>query len=168
MNIVLTGMMGSGKSSVGKELASYLLFNYLDTDEMIEKKTKLTINEIFRKYGEEYFRKLETETVKLVSVLDSYVISTGGGIVINKENMDILRKSSLIINLWASPEILWERLKNFSDRPLLKVKEPVKKLKQILKEREKYYRDCDLQINTENKKIRDIIEEIVLFLKNKT
>jgi len=63
---------------------------------------------------------------------------------------------------------LWERLKNFSDRPLLKVKEPVKKLKQILKEREKYYRDCDLQINTENKKIRDIIEEIVLFLKNKT
>ncbi|MEA3507132.1 MAG: shikimate kinase [Elusimicrobiota bacterium] len=161
MNIVLTGMMGSGKSTVGKKLASRLNFNYIDTDDMIEEQVGKSINEIFEKAGQEAFRRLEKDSVRLVALLDGYVISAGGGVVTDRENIKELKKKSVIVYLAASPEVLYERLKKKNNRPLLKVNDPLAKLKEILKERRKEYSKADITVETSGKKPSRIAGEII-------
>ncbi len=102
MNVVITGFMCSGKTSVGKKLAEKLNFDFLDTDDLIENKVGMRITEIFEKYGEPYFRELETQIIKEVSEKDKLVISTGGGVVLREENVNNLRKNGVIINLVAN------------------------------------------------------------------
>ncbi|MDA3792560.1 MAG: shikimate kinase [Elusimicrobia bacterium] len=161
MNIVLTGMMGSGKSTVGRELAGRLDFHYIDTDKMIEKQVGKSINDIFEKVGEISFRKLEKEAARCVSVLDNFIISTGGGVVKYKENLKELKENSALIYLYAPPEILYERLKKKKDRPLLKVPDPLKKLKNILKDRKSAYNKADITIDTAGKKPSAVAKEII-------
>jgi shikimate kinase len=161
MNIVLTGMMGSGKSTVGKELADRLNFNYIDTDDMIEEQVGKSINEIFEKAGQEAFRRHEKDAVRLVALLDGYVISTGGGVVTDRENIKELKKKSVIVYLDATPEVLYQRLKKKKNRPLLKVKDPLAKLKEILKERRKAYSRADITVEASENKPSRIADEIV-------
>ena len=167
MNIVLTGMMGTGKTAVGKRLAEIEGMEYIDVDEMIEKDAGVSINEIFKKNGEKEFREMEKKAVKCVSILNNYIISTGGGVVKDSGNMDELEKNSIIVCLTADPETIYKRTSKHNDRPLLKVKDPKLEIEKLIKERQKFYKRCDLMVDTLNKKIDVIVDEIVKFVESK-
>jgi shikimate kinase len=157
-------MMGTGKSAVGKKLAKKLGMEYMDTDERIEKDAGCKISEIFKNNGEESFREVEKAVIKCVSVLDNYVIATGGGVVKYAENMDALEKNAVIVCLTASPDAIYKRIKHHGHRPLLKVKDPRKEIEGIMNQREKLYKRCDLMIDTSDKKIDEIVGEIIKFI----
>ena len=119
-NIVLIGMSGAGKTSVGRALSYRLKMAFLDMDDFIEKRENMSISEIFEKYGEEHFRKLETETAEFLSQnYKNTIISTGGGVVLNPLNMDYLKKNGTVIYINRSVERILSTL-NPEKRPLLK------------------------------------------------
>ena len=118
-NIVLIGFMGTGKSSVGKLLAKKLNFQFIDTDEMIESKTNTSINDIFELHGETYFRELEKVVIDELKTSKNTVISTGGGVVLDNENVNKLASIGTIICLKSSPQVIFERTSLFKNRPLL-------------------------------------------------
>lgn len=164
MNIILTGFMGTGKTTVGKLLSKQLSFNYIDTDTIIETKTGKTINEIFANPGEPYFRSMETQTISELTNIDNHVISTGGGMVIREQNIRILRNLGTVINLHASPETIFNRIKNNTDRPLLNKPGPMNEIKTLLAEREIFYIKCDLRINTDTLAPEQITSQIIEFI----
>lgn len=161
MNIVLTGFMGTGKSSVGKLLAKRLGWEYYDTDEMIEKEVGTSINKIFELKGEPHFRKLETNTARLLAVLDKIVVSTGGGIVLNKVNMDELERNGVVVCLSATPEQIFDRVKNETHRPLLKTPDPVAKINELLEARRKHYSRCRISVDTTGLTVEQVAEKIL-------
>ena len=153
--------MGCGKSSVGKEVARILDLKFIDTDLEIEKRTGKKISEIFAENGELFFRDLETKLCKELLNKDNMLISTGGGIVLRKENSDILRKNGLIFLLRASAETTFERIRHKKDRPLLQVENPMEKINELLEKREEFYEYAgDFEIITDGRDILDIAEEI--------
>lgn len=160
-NIVLTGFMGTGKTAVGRELSRLLNMKLIDVDTEIEKSQKMTINEIFRQFGEPRFREIETEVIKKLSEDRDIIISTGGGAVLRQENMDALRKNGVIINLVATPETILERTSTNSDRPLLQVESPLRRIKELLNYRKPFYEKADIMIDTEGKTPLQIAEEII-------
>lgn len=160
-NIVLTGFMGTGKTEVGKELSRLLDMKLIDVDTEIEKSRKLTINDIFKKFGEPRFREIETEMIKNLSEKKNIIISTGGGAVLKQENMNALRKNGVIVCLTASPETILKRTSRNSDRPLLQVENPLKKIKELLNFRKPFYEKADIIINTNDKTPLQIAEEII-------
>jgi len=168
MNIVLTGFMCTGKTSVGKLLAEKLGYQFVDTDDLIEQRVGMKISDIFAVYGEPYFRDVETEVVKEVAKKDKFVISTGGGVVLRKVNMDELRKNGIIINLTAKPETIYNRLKNQPGvRPLLNKPNPMNEIIKLLSQREEYYKNCDLRIETDNFTVEQIVQQILDYIKTK-
>ncbi len=124
-NIILTGMMGSGKTTVGKELAALLNCNFIDLDEIIEKKYG-KISDIFAQKGEAYFREAETQELKNLKEKEKFVLSTGGGIILKDENIEILKKIGQVFYLSAKSETIYGRIKNQNHRPLLNTKNPKK------------------------------------------
>jgi shikimate kinase len=166
-NIILTGFMGTGKSSVGKLLAQKTGYVYCDLDAVIVGQVGLSINDIFAKYGEAYFRELEADAIKQVSSADKQVVATGGGAVIRADNRKLLRKSGIIVNLEASVEEICTRLSNDSERPLLNDRKSVEKVTELLEQREQYYADADIRIDTNGKKVEDVVREILCHLKGK-
>lgn len=160
-NIVLTGFMGAGKSSAGKKLAQRLGMKVVDTDELIEKRAGMKISEIFEKQGEAQFREAEKSVIEEVSKLENCVVITGGGVVLKKENMDNLRRNGIIIYLHAAPEIIYQRVKSESHRPLLHVGQPMKKIKELLEFRAPYYANNDLAVDTSNMSVEQVVEEIL-------
>lgn len=146
MNIVITGFMASGKTTVSKEIAAMSNYEFIDTDELLEQSEGITINEIFAKYGEEYFREREHETIKKVSKMDNMVISTGGGVVLSKANMAELRKNGVIFNLAPDFEVIRERLEAAAaTRPLLQ-NQNIADVKRRFEARRPFYDDCDHKI----------------------
>ncbi len=160
-NIVLTGFMGTGKTEVGKELSRLLGLKMIDIDNEIEKSKGITINDIFERYGESKFRDIETEMIKKISTEKNLIISTGGGAVLREENFRMLKENGIIVCLFATPETIFERTKNNSDRPLLKVDDPLKKIKELLEYRLPFYKKADIIIDTEGKTPLQIAEEIM-------
>lgn len=150
-NIVLTGFMGTGKTEVGKELSRLLGIKMIDIDSEIEKAEGITINEIFKRYGESKFRDIETEMIKKISTENNLIISTGGGAVLREENIKMLKENGVIVCLFATPETIFERTKDNSDRPLLKVDNPLCKIKELLEYRLPFYKKADIIIDTEGK-----------------
>ena len=159
--------MGTGKTAVGKELAQLLDMKLIDVDMEIEKAEKTTINEIFRQSGEQRFRDKETDMIKAVSRNKNVIISTGGGAVLKKENMDILRENGVIICLTATPETILQRTGANSNRPLLQVENPFKKIKELLDFRKPYYEKADILIDTDDKNPLQIAREIIDRLKDR-
>jgi shikimate kinase len=166
-NIILTGFMGTGKTAVGKELARLLDMKLIDVDTEIERSRKMNINEIFKQSGEQRFREIETEMIKMISGNRNVVISTGGGAVLRQENMDALRENGIIICLTATPETILQRTSNSDDRPLLRVENPFEKIKGLLDFRKPYYEKADIVIDTEEKNPLLIAEEIIEKVKNR-
>jgi shikimate kinase len=167
VNIVLTGMMGTGKTAVGKKLAEIEGMEYIDTDEMIEKDIGISINEIFKRNGEKEFREMEKKAVKCVSILNNFVISTGGGVVKDAGNMDELEKNSIIVCLTADSETIYKRTNKHTNRPLLKVEDPKLEIEKLINERKRFYKRCDLMVDTSNKEIDIIVDEIVKFVESR-
>lgn len=160
-NIALVGFMGTGKSSTGRILAGMLGFKLIDTDEAIERRAGKKITEIFATSGEAAFRKLESEIVAELAGSQRCIISTGGGLIVNPANLASLRTHSLIICLWASPEAIWERVKNQSHRPLLNDPDPLGKIRKLLQERAPAYREADILVSTEKRPLRDVAQHII-------
>lgn len=160
MNIVLVGFMGTGKTAVGKLLAKKIQMKYICTDEVIEDKERRSINDIFKKNGEPYFRRVEKEVVKKVAQLDNFIIDAGGGVVLDEENVQNLKKNGKIICLTATPEVILERTKRYYHRPLLDVDEPKAKIEELLKFRAPHYAKAHFSIDTTNLTIEQVAQEI--------
>ena len=153
--------MGSGKTEVGKRLAKRLGYTFIDTDLLIEEKTGKSISEIFSRDGELFFRDIETLILKELTGINKHVISTGGGIVTREENILHLRKIGFIIWLKASPETIFKRVNTETHRPLLKVDNPLEKIKRLMSQREQSYSEADVTIDTDGLAVDDIVNNII-------
>lgn len=139
-NIILIGFMGSGKTSVGRRLAKKSGMEFLDTDWEIEKEQQCKISEIFNKQGEAAFRDMETDLLKrLLNRQNNAVISVGGGLPVQEQNQEYLKKLGTVIYLKASEESLWNRLKNDTTRPLLQGGNGREKIHKLMEQREAIY-----------------------------
>ena len=161
MKVFIIGMMGSGKTTLAKKLSELMNKSYVDIDDLIELKENMSISEIFSKYGEDYFRKIENITLRSIS--NSEIIACGGGIIMNKNNRKFLNENGFTIYLKTSLPILAKRLKGKNRRPLLKNMNLLKTLGGIYHDRRKSYEDtADLIIETDGKsldRIASIIQE---------
>ncbi len=160
-NIVLTGFMGSGKSTVGRALSKRLGMGIVDTDELIEERMCMSINDVFSRHGEPGFRDIERRVVAEVSKLEGRVIITGGGVVLNKENMANLRRNGFIVYLHARPEVIYERVKHHRHRPLLNVDDPLKKIGELMEYRAPFYADNDISVDTSDKSAMEVVKEVI-------
>ncbi|MCX7724034.1 MAG: shikimate kinase [Thermodesulfovibrio sp.] len=160
-NVILTGFMGTGKTSVGKIISKKLKFDFVDMDELIEKTTGMKISEIFERFGEPRFRDIESEIVRLVTVKNKQVISTGGGVVLREENIINLKNSGVIFCLRASEKTIFERLKHCKNRPLLKVENPNDRIKELLEQRKPFYEKADFIIDTEGLTLEEVADKII-------
>ena len=168
-NIALIGFMGTGKTTIGKKLSEKLNKDFIEMDRLIENKSGKTIPEIFSDDGEIRFRELEMAVAKDLSNVENSVISTGGGIILNKLNIDYLKINSVIILLKATPEEILKRILNEgkSKRPLLNKKDPLSEINRILQFRSYYYDNlADIIISTDSKQFEEIIREILLKIRD--
>jgi shikimate kinase len=170
--IFLTGFMASGKSTIGPILANTIGWDFLDLDRVIEQKTNKTIVQIFKDEGEQFFRNLETQTLKELSHLKKYVISLGGGTIDSEENLKIIKANGILVYLESSPEAAYYRLRFKRDRPalLFEDREPTKeeliaRIKNILNRRLVYYNQADFKINTDNKPVGITVDLLVKTLR---
>jgi shikimate kinase len=159
-NIVLTGFMGTGKTAVGRELSRLLNMKLIDVDTEIERAQNMTITELFKQFGEQRFREIETEMIKNITRNMNIIISTGGGVVLKQENMDALRVNGIIVCLKAKPETILNRTNNNNERPLLQVGNPLERIRDLLNFRNPFYEKADIIIDTEEKTPLHIAEEI--------
>ena len=160
-NLYLVGLMGTGKSAIGKKLAKEKNKEFIDSDQEIEKSSGMSISQIFTKYGESHFRKLERKFIIDVQSARNCVIACGGGLCIPEGMMDLLKKTGKVVCLWASPETLVDRTKVDDSRPLLNVANPLLVLRNLLSEREMKYREADIIIETDHLSQDEVVREIV-------
>ena len=167
MNIFIVGPMGSGKTTVGKIVAGELFLDFHDTDAKIEDTKGVTIDWIFDIEGEAGFRKRETTILKEMVALNSIVLATGGGIVIEEENRELLASRGTVFYLHTPLNTQVERTAKDKDRPLLKDKDPAKVLADLQKSRQSLYEEVsDHIIDTESKSGSEVANEIVRLVKN--
>jgi shikimate kinase len=163
--VILTGFMGTGKTAVGRHLADRLGFDFLDTDLMVEEETGKMITEIFEKEGEPAFRQHEKKMVKKAMDREKVVVATGGGAIIDPDNLKLMKEKGIVVGLSASPETILGRVSKMDTRPLLKSKDQLKKIESLLSHRSPYYRQADKIVDTTNKAIAETVEEILRALK---
>jgi shikimate kinase len=159
-NIILTGFMGVGKTQVGTQLAKDLGYRFVDTDKLIEADQHLTITSIFAKFGEPYFREIEAKIIQEVAQRESQVVSTGGGAVIRDMNREAFKKAGFVVCLTARPEVIYERIKHETHRPLLQIADPLAKIRELLESRAKFYAQADVTIDTSDQSVDDVIQAI--------
>ncbi|KAA3501746.1 MULTISPECIES: shikimate kinase [Rhizobium/Agrobacterium group] len=156
-NIVFVGLMGAGKSAIGRMVAQQLKVQFIDTDVEIERVSRMTISELFATYGEEEFRALETRVIKRLLRGGPKVISTGGGAFINDNTRRHISRGSISLWLKADLEVLWERVNKRDHRPLLKTENPKATLAALMDKRYPVYAEADLTIES-----RDVRKEIIV------
>ncbi|MBI4661765.1 MAG: hypothetical protein HY735_23330 [Verrucomicrobia bacterium] len=159
-NLALVGFMGTGKTSVGQFLARMLHFRLVDTDDLIERRAGKPISAIFAEGGETRFRELECAVVGELSRYRRTVIATGGGLVTNPANMASLKTHALVVCLWASPEMIWRRVRHQSHRPLLNTPDPLATIRNLLSERERFYREADVLIGTDVRSVKAVALQV--------
>ena len=166
-SIALIGFMGTGKTVVGKILAEKLGKNFIEMDAVIEKNAGMSIPEIFQQNGEIGFRQLEIEATGEVAGEKNAVIACGGGVVLNKINIDRLRKECIIVRLQASPQAIIERTSDDTDeRPLLAVPDRARQIKELMELREPFYmQSADITIDTTGASVGAVAGEIMKKLK---
>lgn len=153
--------MGTGKSSVGRLVAELLHFTFLDTDELIVAHVGKPITEIFAQQGEAAFREIECRVVADLAGRTQVVISTGGGVPVNPANLASLKTHALVVCLWASPEKIWENVRGQTHRPLVNVTDPQARIRTLLAEREPFYRQADVLVNTELRSVREVAQQVI-------
>jgi len=165
MKIVLAGFMGTGKTSVGRELSEKLGCRFIDTDVLIEEKEGMTISRIFRENGEGYFREAERAVVEEVSKISDVIIATGGGVIKDIRNVTNLRRRGIIVCLHADPEIILKRvMAEDGTRPLLDVEEPLDEIKKLLAERLPLYEQADMSVDTNYITAEETADKIIEIL----
>lgn len=160
-NIILIGFMGAGKTTIGQKLARRLQMDFVDTDQQIEKEQHCTVSKIFRDKGEVQFRRMETELLSRLLDCENTVISVGGGLPVQTENHEYLKKLGITVYLKAAKETLIERLKGGTGRPLLQGGELEHKITDLMKKRESIYESvADTILKTDQKTPGQIVDEL--------
>ncbi|TYS68073.1 shikimate kinase [Sutcliffiella horikoshii] len=157
-NVYLTGFMGVGKTTIGQAVAQKLDVSVIDTDFMVESSTNMLIKDIFEKYGENYFRDLET---KILTVLPSkdVIVTTGGGIVTRQENMEWMKENGCVIFLYADPEVIWNRLENDTTRPLIQQRKKEEVLG-LFGNRLLFYKQAHITLDTTDLSLDEAVEAV--------
>lgn len=165
-NIFLIGFMGSGKSTIARQLKKELDMELVEMDQRIVDEQGMSINDIFAQKGEEAFRDIESQLVVDLGNQEASIISCGGGVVIRPQNVENMKKSGKIVFLTASPETILERVKGGTDRPLLNGNMNVPYIKEMMDKRRDFYEGAaDIKISTDNKSVKEISDEIIEALK---
>ena len=166
-NVILTGFMGTGKTSLGKLLATKLGRPFVDIDKKIESEQKLSIPKIFEQFGETHFRALEKSAVRELSEKRGFVIATGGGTVKDEENLQLLKSSGVVICLTCSPEEIFLRTARRGERPVLDGggNERLETIKRLLAERKIFYDRADYHVDTTEWSPLQIIDDICRYLR---
>jgi len=160
-NIFLVGPMGAGKSTVGRQLAESLGYEFQDSDQEIQRRTGVDIPTIFEFEGEEGFRNRERQVVEELAQQDGIVLATGGGVVLSPENRQQLAARGFVIYLHCSPEQQFARTARDRNRPLLDTDDPQQRLRELMAEREPIYRQvADLVVSTERRGTSSVVKEI--------
>jgi len=161
-HLVLVGLMGSGKSSVGRQLSSLTGRPFVDTDALVEAHARKRISEIFATLGEERFRELEHEMIgKALHENSPCIIATGGGAVVADANRQLLWQYGYVVYLQAGIDTLFERTSRDQHRPLLKTDNPRQRIADLLQERSPFYEQADRIVSVEKKNVRDVAREIL-------
>ena len=166
-NIVLVGFMGVGKSAVANYLKENRNMTVMDTDHLIEEKEGCSIQKIFKEKGEPYFRSLETKLLEELNTqnISSTVISCGGGMVLESANVILMEKLGVVVALTATPETIYQRVKNCKKRPILDNNMNVEFINNLLDKRKDFYEKASaLQIKTDNKTIEEVCVELLFAL----
>ncbi len=165
-NLVLFGFMGTGKTLISRKMKKILRLKLIDMDTLIEEREHRSINDIFKEDGEAYFREQERIVTEELAGKQGLIVSTGGGVVLNEENIVNFKRNGVCICLHAQPETIYERVKHHSHRPLLKTPDPLKTITDLLDKREPYYAKVPYHIRTDNKTPDQICTEIMEIYNN--
>lgn len=169
--IYLNGFMAAGKSTIGPILANTLGWDFYDLDKVIEEELGKKVVDIFKEHGENYFREKESEILERLSRMKNIVVSLGGGTSSHNNNLEIIAKTGKVVYLKASPEALYNRLRNKRDRPLFNNENSREELKakiiQLLKQRSPYYEKADLIVNTDNFSLGITVDKIARLITKK-
>jgi shikimate kinase len=160
-SVVLVGMMGAGKSSVGRRLAARLGIAFVDADVEIEKAAGMTISEIFAAQGEAYFRAGETRVIARLLDGGPQVLATGGGAFMNADTRTAIRAKGISVWLRATLDVLTRRIKRRGDRPLLKNADPAETLRRLIEERDPVYAEADLTVESRDVPHETIVDEML-------
>ena len=161
MNILLTGFMGAGKTTVGKKLSKRLGYFFIDTDREIEKEQGCTISEIFNYGGEICFRDLETNMLQQLQSKQNLVIATGGGMVMRQENRNLMQNLGTRVYLKVGLEELIRRLKKDKKRPLLQKARPIERITEMLEQRKSIYEEAECIVDTTDLSPQQMVSEII-------
>ena len=160
MNIYLIGFMGTGKTSVGRQLAKEKGWSFVDLDELIELKQQRRIVDIFAQEGQAYFRRIEKKFLKQVSTQKKFVVACGGGVVLDPDNIKLMKKTGILICLCATCEVIFKRVCANTLRPILNVAKPLERIKLLLKMRAPYYLQADKTIDTSALSVKQVVANI--------
>ncbi|QXD23407.1 shikimate kinase [Opitutia bacterium ISCC 51] len=166
-NIYLVGFMGTGKSTIGRQLAQQLEYTFIDSDHAIEAKAGISIPEIFETQGESAFRAMEKAFVESGHDSEGCVVSTGGGLVFQPGLTEMLQAKGVVITLFASPETVYERTRSNKNRPLLNVEDPKVEIERLLKERTPIYSKAGIGVLTDGRGVNDIVSHIIRIYRRK-
>ncbi|MEA3533777.1 shikimate kinase [Rhizobium sp. CC-YZS058] len=160
-NLVFVGLMGAGKSAIGRLTAQTLGIPFVDSDHEIERVSRMTIAELFAQYGEPEFRALETRVIRRLLTSGARVVSTGGGAYINEATRRQIRKNGLSVWLNADLDVLWERVNKRDTRPLLKTEDPKGTLARLMEARYPIYAEADVSVLSRDVKKERMVEEVL-------
>lgn len=161
-NIMLIGFMGAGKTTVSRELSKMTGRKELDMDAYIVDREGMTIKDMFDRFGEEYFRQKETESLIEIMDMDDLIVSCGGGVVVKDENVDHMKNGGVIVLLTATPQTTLDRVKNSTDRPILNGNMNIEFITELMnKRKDRYLSVADIIVETDDKSVFDICTEIM-------
>ncbi len=160
-NIVLVGFMGTGKTCIGQSLAKRLGLAFVDMDDVIVERAEKPIPDIFADEGEKHFRKLERQVVMDFSITMGHVIATGGGVVLNPDNIHDFEREGLVICLSATPEVVLARVEHDTNRPLLYADDKMEKIRSLLESRQSLYDAIPNQIDTSDLTVDEVTDRII-------
>ncbi|MDR1615888.1 MAG: AAA family ATPase [Syntrophomonadaceae bacterium] len=161
-NIILIGFMGTGKTSIGSRLSQKLKMNFVDMDREIEKLLGIDMVRIFKVYGEKRLRSEETLLLRKLAGQDKNVIATGGGLLLNDVNREVIRRAGVLVRLIAEPHEIWERIQRKKvKRPMLAKIRDIDEMIKIMSDTEKDYEIADINIETSGKDLDVIVNEII-------
>jgi shikimate kinase len=166
-NIYLVGFMGTGKSTIGRQLAERLDYQFLDSDAEIERISGMTIPDLFKEQGESVFRKMEKEFVDSGHPTEGCVVSCGGGLIFQEGLKELLQEKGIVISLFASAETIYERTRTNANRPLLAVEDPMAEIQALLEKRLPVYQAAGIGVLTDDRTLNEIVEHIIRIYRRK-